>query len=210
MTASRGLLAWTGAMAALALGAGCGHSRDFVWVDQLPRSTTAPDAGTHQLQPGDLIGIRVFNQEANSIDRTRVREDGRISLPFLNDVEVAGLEPSGLARHLEAKLRTYIQNPVVTVVVHERRALRVSVVGQVTRTGAYDLDDGAGVVHALAAAGGLTPFAKDDRIFVLRSGNSATGHSSTTRIRFRYADLRRGVDPAAAFRLRRGDIVVVE
>jgi polysaccharide export outer membrane protein len=198
-------------LASLGVGAGCGHAKkDFIWVEDVPKGMNEPDSTTHQLAPGDVIGIRVFNQEANSIDRMRVREDGKISLPFLNDVEVAGMEPSNLARRLEVKLKTYIQNPVVTVLVHERRALRVSVVGQVARAGVYDLDEHAGVVHALAAAGGLTPFAREDRVFVLRSGYWAVGAQPAARIRFRYADLRRGIAPAATFRLRRGDIVVVE
>lgn len=160
--------------------------------------------------PGDVIGVRVWNQEANSIDRTRVREDGKISLPFLNDVEVAGAAPAELARRLEVKLKTFIVNPVVTVVIHERRPLRVSILGQVARPGTYDLDVNAGVLQALAAAGGLTPFAEKDGVFVLRSGYWADTDTAPARIRFRTVDLQTGRAPAALFRMRPGDVVVVE
>ena len=154
--------------------------------------------------------MRVWNQEANSVDRARVRDDGRISLPFLNDVDVAGMEPAELAHRIEVKLKAFIVNPVVTVVIHERRPLRVSVIGQVVRAGSYELDAGAGVLSAIAAAGGLTPFAGTNRIYVLRSGYWADGDPAPARIRFRYDDLRRGKPPASIFRLRTGDFVVVE
>jgi len=194
---------------AAGVGSGCSHPGDFIWVDQVPKSMTTPDSGPYRLRPGDVIGVKVWGQEANSIDRTRVREDGKISVPFLNDVDVVGMEPGELARRLEVKFKAYIQNPVVTVIVHDRRPLRVSVVGQVARPGVYDLDDDSGVVHALAAAGGMTPFAHDDRVFVIRNGYWQD-NNAPARIRFRYDDLRSGKVPAALFLLRRGDIVVVE
>jgi polysaccharide export outer membrane protein len=196
-------------VAALAALAGCGTSGSFVWIDAVPKGMYAPEA-RYAIVSGDVIGVRVWNQEANSVERTRVREDGKISLPFLNDVEVAGSEPSELARRLEVKLKTFIVNPVVTVVVHERKPMRVSVLGQVTRPGAYELETGAGVLHALAAAGGLGPFAAQDRLFVLRSGTGADGDSRPARIRFRYRDLVEGKAPASVFHLRTGDVVVVE
>lgn len=193
----------------VALAAACDRSGTFLWVDAVPKSLLVP-ATTSAISVGDVIGVRVWNQEANSVERTRVREDGKISLPFLNDVEVVGLEPADLAHRIELKLKAFIVNPVVTVVIHERRPLRVSVVGQVARPGAYELDTGSGVLNALAAAGGLTPFAGTDRIYVLRSGYWADGDPAPARIRFRYDDLRRGKPPAAIFRLRYGDFVVVE
>jgi polysaccharide export outer membrane protein len=170
---------------------------------------TAPEKD-YVIASGDVIGVRVWNQEANSIDRARVRDDGKISVPLLHDVEVVGMQPAELARRLEVKLTPFIVNPLVTVVVHERSPLRVSVLGRVARPGVYDLDQGAGVVNALAAAGGMTPFADEDRVFVLRKGYWAHDELSVARIRFRYEDLRRGNAPAAVFPLRRGDIVVVE
>ena len=177
-----------------------------MWVDQFPR--TPPGDVTYQIAPGDVIGIQVWNHDANSVERTRVRDDGRISMPFLNDVEVAGRPPAALARSLETSLKEFLTNPVVTVVVHERRPVRVSVLGKVVRPGVYDLDPGSGVLHALAAAGDVTPFADQDRIFVLRNEGAGTGPGA--RIRFRYADLRAAKPPAATFALRVSDVVVVE
>jgi polysaccharide export outer membrane protein len=201
--AGAALFAWLGVVA------GCSHAKDFLWVDDVPSSMFAAET-TYEVAPGDVIGVRVFNQEANSVERARVREDGKITLPLLGDVEVAGSTPADVARRLEVKLKAFINSPMVTVVLHERRPLRVSVLGQVTRPGVYELDRGGGVLHALAAAGGMTPFASGDRVFVLRSGYWAFTTPEPARIRFRYADLRAGKAPASLFLLKVGDVVVVE
>jgi len=199
--------------AALAMGsiAGCAHrpSTDFIWIDDVPKGTLSHESA-YEIALGDLIGIRVWNLEANSVDRARVRMDGKISMPLLNDVEVAGLEPGVLARRLESKLKEFIQSPSVTVVVYERRPVRVSILGRVTRPGVYDLEDGAGIAQALASAGGLTPFADPDGVYVLRTGYWADGDPSAARIRFHYDDVRRGKAPSATFELRRGDVIVAE
>ncbi len=191
---------------AVVLGAACAPTKDFVWVDKAPPSQVQEEQG-YLISVGDVVGVRVWNHDANSVDRARVREDGKISMPFLNDVAVAGLEPPLLARMLEEKLKSFIKDPAVTVVVHERRPLRVSVLGKTARPGVYDLDPGAGVLQALAAAGGLTVFADEDGVFVLRGGSAS---AAPLRIRFKYADLRAGRIPAGVFKLRPGDIVVVE
>jgi len=197
------------ATAALVTAAGCAGKRDYLWVDEVP-ATTASDDGVYRIARGDVIGVRVWNQESMSIERARVREDGKISLPFLNDVEVAGMEPGELGRRLEVKLKAFIVNPVVTVLVQERVPLRVSVLGEVVRPGAYELEKDAGVLQAIAAAGGLTAFAHDSGVYVLRSGYWADGKPAPARIRFRYSDLRRGAAPASVFHLRPGDVVVLE
>lgn len=193
---------------AVAVG-GCGHGGKFIWVDQVPKTMATQQIST-AVTAGDVISIRVWNQEANSIEKVKVRDDGRISMPFLNDVEVAGVEPQDLARRLEVKLKSFIVNPLVTVVIHERRALRVAVLGNVTRPGLYELEPRAGVLASLAAAGGVTPFASRDRIFVIRNGYWADGDPAPGRIRFRYDDLVHAEAAAANFQLRPGDTVVVE
>lgn len=204
----------TGVAAAAALAcavaaSGCGHAGKFIWVEAVPRTMATLDVHS-SIDAGDVISVRVWNQEGNSVDRVRVRDDGRISMPFLNDVEVVGMEPAELARRLEVKLKSFIVNPVVTVVIHERRPTRVAVVGNVTRPGVYEVEPRSGVLAALAAAGGVTPFASSDRIFVIRNGYWADGDPSPGRIRFRYEDLLHGKPAAATFQVRAGDSIVVE
>lgn len=192
------LLAAAGALACT------GARGTYVPVEQFP----VPPAETeYRIAPGDVLAVRVWNQESMSNPHARVREDGKISVPFLQDVEVAGATPAEISQRLQTRLKTYVQNPVVTITVEELRPLRVSVLGLVARPGQYELERNAGVLSALAAAGGLTDFAHRDAIFVLRSGAEAKG---PTRIRFRYSSLTGGERPAASFRLRAGDVVVAE
>jgi polysaccharide export outer membrane protein len=82
--------------------------------------------------------------------------------------------------------------------------MTISVLGEVLKPGPAALSRDVGVADAVAAAGGLTPFAHKSRIFVVRP------RPQPTRIHFTYAALTQGVGPAAAFRLRAGDVVIVE
>lgn len=194
----------TALLASAAAALACGAHGSFVPVEEYP--VPAPDS-EYRIAPGDVLSVRVWNQESMSDAHARVRDDGKISVPFLQDVDVAGTTPGELSQRLQTKLKTYVVNPVVTITVVEVRPLRVSVLGEVTHPGQYELERTAGVLAAIAAAGGLTDYGHRDSIFVLRSSPEAKG---PTRIRFRYASLAGGERPAASFRLRPGDVVVVE
>lgn len=193
--------------AALALASGCSHVGDYVWADYIAEPANPADA-EYVIAPGDVLGVRVFNQEGMS-GRARVRSDGKISLPFVNDVEAAGQTPTGLARRLQARLKEFINNPVVTVSLEEAGPIQVSVLGEVAHPGVFPVQTGANVLQALAAAGGLTPFADRDRIFVLRK-TPAGSKAPVVRVRFTYEKLAHAEGRSASFRLRDGDVVVVE
>jgi polysaccharide export outer membrane protein len=160
-------------------------------------------AAEYVIAVGDMVSIQVFDQPQIS-GRMRVRSDGRISLPFVNDVQAAGKTPLKLGAELEAGLKAMVLNPKVTVVVEESRPLSISVLGEVSKPGTQTYERDSGVAQALAAAGGLTNFAKRDRIFVVRS------NPKPVRIHFTYEELTRKVGPASVFRLRPGDVVIVE
>ena len=91
--------------------------------------------------------------------RERVRQDGKVSLPLVGDVQAAGLASSMLAEQVKTRLKGYLATPVVSVTVEETRGLSVPVLGEVSRPGQYTLEKGSGVLEALAAAGGFTDFA---------------------------------------------------
>jgi len=191
-----GLLA---VLALAALAAGCRTTdTNFVWVDRFPEP---PAEAAYSIVPGDVLNVRVYNQDGMSA-KVKVRQDGMISLPFLNDLEAAGDTPAALAQRIQARLKDFLANPVVTVSLDEARPLEVSVVGEVLRPGLYRLEPGAGVLTALAAASGFSTFADRDRIFVVRNG--------MTRVRFTYAALSQVREKAARFRLHPGDVVIVE
>lgn len=193
-------------LAALALLVACKSVGEFVWVDNLapsPRSTETD----YVIGTGDVLTVRVWNQDAISA-KVRVRPDGKISLPLVNDVEAAGLTPLVLAKRLQVRLKEFVLNPLVTVVLEEGRPIQVYVLGEVAKRGTFDLERGAGVLQALAAAGGMTEDAHGDRIFVNR--NPAAGEARPLRIRFDYDALTRGQGRGATFRLEQGDVIVVE
>ncbi|MBP7777753.1 MAG: polysaccharide biosynthesis/export family protein [Acidobacteria bacterium] len=174
----------------------------FVWANEWPEPPSTE--GEYVIGVGDALNVQVWEQEKMS-STVRVRSDGMVSLPFLNDVPASGLTPVALARDLEERLRPFIVTPRVLVAVDEARPLSVSVLGQVGTPGLHSLSPGAGVAQALAAAGGLKDFAKKDRIFVLRSGGILP-----QRIRMTWDDVTAGLGVAGRFRLRTGDVVVVE
>jgi polysaccharide export outer membrane protein len=187
---------------ALVLATGCTNLGDYVWVHQYRDPLPASNGG-YVLAAGDVISVRVFGQEAMSA-HGKIRSDGKISLPFLNDVQAEGYTPTVLASQLEARLKDYMNKPVVTVSVDEQRVMKIPVVGDVSHQGTLDLPPDAGVLTALAAAGGLLEIAHRDRIFVIRT------ESKPVRIRFVWNELQHAEGAAGAFRLRPGDQIVVE
>ncbi|SRR6266852_3576547 len=197
---SGGFVVFGATLAALCVHS-CANLGNYVWVDQY-KEAAVPEK-PYTIAPGDLIQVRVFNQEQLSA-RVRVRADGKVSLPLLNDVEAAGYTPVALSQVLERRLKELVNAPSVTVSLEETKPQTVMVIGEVTKPGALPYDPAAGVLQALAAAGGLTPDASGDRIFVLRQT------PNPVRIRFSFDRLRRQEGRAATFRLRPGDVVVVE
>ncbi len=186
---------------ALALAA-CAARGPYTWVDRY--AAPAP-SGAYTVGVGDVVSVSVFGSDRMSA-RSKVRADGRISVPLLNDVDAVGRTPTELAADIERRLRAaeIVNQPRVTVQVDEVRALSVAVLGAVPRAGTYALDQGAGVAEALAAAGGLTEFAHRDRIYVLRRG------PKPERIRFAFDALTSVASRASVFRLLPGDVVVAE
>lgn len=192
-------------IALLALAA-CKSVGAYVWVDSLPLSPKSVETD-YVIGTGDVLSIRVWNQDAIS-EKVRVRPDGKISLPLVNDVEAAGSTPLILSKRLQVRLKDFVVNPLVTVVLEERRGIQVFVLGEVTKQGSYELERSSGLLQALAAAGGMTENAHGDRIFVNRA--SGSGEGKPLRIRFDYDALTRATGRAATFRLEQGDVVVVE
>jgi polysaccharide biosynthesis/export protein len=189
---------------ALAANLACASVQDggYVWVDEFrPRKVAAATTGI--IQPGDMIDVRVLGQEQLSA-KVRVRPDGQVTLPFLNDVQAAGQTPKALGALIEKRLKEYVNTPVVTVGVEQAPPGPVSVLGEVTKPGKFPYEGGLTVLDALALAGGMTEYAHKDRVYVLR------GQPEPTRVRFDTRRLMRGEGRGLAFTLEPGDVVVVE
>lgn len=176
----------------------------FVWVaDYMSRDANAADS-TYTVGVGDLLVVQVFDNDKIS-GRGRVRSDGKLALPLVNDILVAGKTPTQVAADVQQALKDgkFVLNPRVNVVVEDVLPVKVTVLGAVSKAGNYAVDPGSGVAEALAGAGGLTEFAHKDRIFVLRKV------PTPVRIRFTFTSLT-DMGPASKFRLQQGDIIVVE
>jgi polysaccharide export outer membrane protein len=151
----------------------------------------------------DILQISVFGNEA--LTRTvPVRPDGMISLPLLNDVQAAGLTPMELREVLMKKLVEFVPAPEVAVIVSEVRSFMISVIGQVSKPGRYDLRSSATIVDALAMAGGFKEFAARSKVVVIRSEGGVS-----KRIAFDYDKMSAAKSPQENFALRPGDIVMV-
>lgn len=190
--------------ALLLLAPACRGLGKYTWVDDYQEKPPPVDSA-YRIAAGDLLNIRVWNQESLTT-QARVREDGRISLLFLDDVEAAGHTPAMLSQQIQTRLKDYINHPVVTVALEMARPIKVTMVGEINRIGPLEIDPGASLLQALAGAGGFTEYAHKDRIFVMRQEEGA----APERIRFRYDDLIHAEGRAPTFRLRPGDVVVVE
>jgi len=180
---------------------GCSHRHPYTWVSQVPRDhlTTSKDA----IDVGDRISVVVRNQERLS-GEFDVRPDGRYVQPLLGHIEVAGLTPEQAEQSIEERLQGIVVDPDVTISVTPPAIVMISVVGEVKESGNYEIPAGDGVLSAIARAGGVTEFSRDDRIFVLRE------HPQRVRIRFRYRDLAGGDSHSNRFQLRDGDVIVVQ
>jgi polysaccharide biosynthesis/export protein len=182
---------------------GCAGAGQFIWYSQMPREEWRSAAGEYVIGVGDVVDIRVYEQEGVSAS-LKVRSDGRIALPLVGDLTIAGMHPSELAKMLEEKLKQFIIAPRVTVNVTDSKPISITALGEVANKGTITLEKPARLVQALAQAGGLSDFADESKIFVLRQ------FPKFQRIRFTYEAIMNNVDGAATFPLRTGDLIVVE
>ncbi len=162
-----------------------------------------PDPGVYRIGIEDDLLISVW-KEPDLSTSVVVRPDGMITLPLLNDIQVVGLQTSELQALLTEKLKAYVNEPQVTVIVRGIKSRKVYVYGQVAKAGAYLIVGRKTVLEVLADAGGLSPFAKKGSIYVMRNSGG-----KQSRIPFNYGKALKGEKPSDNFELLPGDIVVV-
>jgi polysaccharide export outer membrane protein len=151
--------------------------------------------------PEDVLSI-VFWRDKDMTTEVKVRPDGKISLPLLDEVQAAGLTPAQLRAHLIDESKRFFGNPNVTVVVGEINSRKVFITGQVVKPGPYPIVSPTTVLQLIAMAGGLKDFADSKNITIVRSGGGrASSHQ------FNYKAIRR--NPAQNIELKPGDTVVV-
>jgi polysaccharide biosynthesis/export protein len=155
----------------------------------------------YQIGPGDKLRIEVYKDPQLS-QSVQVRPDGKITLPLVGDMEATGRTPIDLRDTITTALKSFINNPTVTVIVVEALASQVYVMGEVTHPGTMQLYGPTTILQALAMAGGFKEFANTKDVKVLRP--TKTGMDT---LRFNYKDVING--DAKPFYLRSGDTVIV-
>ena len=119
---------------------------------------------------GDLLKVSVWKNPDLQAE-VPVRPDGRISVPLIGEVHVAGLTPLEVQALLTDHYTRFVTAPSVSVLVTQINSRKVFILGQVRESGAFDILQPTNVMQALAMAGGLTEFAKTNKIVVLREIN---------------------------------------
>jgi polysaccharide export outer membrane protein len=151
----------------------------------------------------DVLAINVWKEP--DISRSiPVRSDGKISLPLVGEVQAAGLTPLKLEKDIAEKLKSYISEPEVTVMVQQVNSQKFNILGQVNKPGSYVIANSPTVLDAIALAGGFRDFAKRKSIYVLRHGNSGE-----VRLRFNYKDVSEGRQMEQNVKLQPGDSIIV-
>jgi len=162
----------------------------------------AASSADYVIGADDTLHISVW-KEPDLTATLPVRPDGKISLPLLNDVPAAGLTPLQLSASITEKLKKYIADPHVTVVVTAMNSRRIFVTGEVTHTGAMPLLPNMTMLQVLSSAG-FTQFANVKNIYLLRTENG-----KQVKLPFNYKEVVKGNHPEQNIMLKPGDTVVV-
>jgi polysaccharide export outer membrane protein len=167
-------------------------------------SAGAPAAASSSYVIGaaDVLAITVWKEPAFS-ETVPVRPDGMVSMPLLGDLQAAGLTPMQLTAVLTQKLKQYIQDPRVSVVVNAVNSQRIFLLGEVVHAGPVPLTPGMTALQAISSAGGLTQFANGKKVYILR-----TEDGKQKKIALNYKDAIKG-DLKQNLILKSGDTIVV-
>ncbi|MDJ0784830.1 MAG: polysaccharide biosynthesis/export family protein [Desulfosarcinaceae bacterium] len=157
----------------------------------------------YQIGPGDVLEISVWKDQALS-RQVVVLPDGRIDFPLVGHFLAMGRTTQDLKIEMEEKLRRFIPEPILTVIVTQVNSMRVYVIGKVNRPGQLVLPSNVNVMQALAMAGGLNTFAKANDIRVFREVDDRT-----VMYPFAYERVSEGKQLEQNIVLQRGDVIVV-
>lgn len=170
--------------------------------DTTPPAPLPQVSATYVIGPADNLFVSVW-KEPDLTNTLPVRADGMISMPLLNDVQAAGLTPMQLGASISEKLKKFIADPHVTVVVTQMNSQRIYITGEVSHSGAVNLLPDMTVLQALAGAG-FTQFANTKAIYVLRNEGG-----KQKRYPVNYKKLVKGDAPEQNIILKPGDTIVI-
>ena len=170
---------------------------------QRPETAAVVADPTYEIGPEDALEISVWRDETLKAS-TLVRPDGGISFPLAGDLIVAGKTATQVREELVKRLSKYIPEPVVTVSVVRVSSYRIYVLGRVNKPGDFQVGRNIDVLQALSIAGGMTPFASEDGIQIIRKIDG-----KPVSIPFEYSRVRKGGDLSQNITLKSGDVLLV-
>ena len=159
--------------------------------------------GEYEIGPEDLLEIHVW-KEKDLQREVLVRPDGWLTFPLVGNVSAKGKTAQQLQEEIATRLRKYIPDPNVSVSVKKVAGYKIFIIGRVNKPGEFVVGRFIDVIQALTLAGGLTPFADDDNIRILRKEDG-----KETVIMFDYADVKKGRNLDQNIMLKSGDVIIV-
>ena len=159
--------------------------------------------GSYLLGPEDMVKISVWKDE-HLTQEVVVRPDGMISFPLVGDIPAAGRTIEDVRLELVKRLNKFVPNPHVSVLATKILSYKIYVIGRVNKPGEFLVGHYTDVLQALSLAGGLTPFASENDIRIMRRVN---GEQQV--FPFRYGEAKKGKGLEHNIMLQRGDVVMV-
>lgn len=160
-------------------------------------------AESFHVGPGDVLEVSVWRDENLSRELV-ITPDGILSYPLIGDVDVNNLSVSEIRTIITKLLSEYISDASVAVMVKEINSLKAYVIGQVNNPGVFDITLETRVMQVLAMARGVTPFAAERDIHILRYKNN-----TATKIGFDYKQVLKGSNLKQDILIKSGDVIVV-
>ena len=159
----------------------------------------AYDSSHYKIRQSDVLDVSVWGDETLA-KVIRVLPDGNISFPLAGNILVAGFSSLEVAARITKKLKTYLPDPEVTVIVQSTDGNRAFILGKVNTPGAIPLQSSMTILQALSISGGFDRFADLDEIKILRGKKVLEVH---------YSDLIRGKNLKSNYTLQAGDTILV-
>jgi polysaccharide biosynthesis/export protein len=149
--------------------------------------TAFPVPYEYRIGAGDILQVSVWKEPDASAPNVVVRPDGMISTPLIKEIQVAGLTPKQAEILITERLVKVIQEPDVTVIVTGMSSKKIYAIGAVKKEGPIAYTYSMTIMQAIAEAGGLTDYAKRNKIYVLRTENG-----KESKFPFFYDDILKG------------------
>ncbi len=166
---------------------------------------TPVSGGNYKINPGDILSLNVWNEPTMSAAEILVRPDGYISVPVVGEELAGGLTVTQLQENIATSFNQFLkEKPSIVISILRTTGSQIFVLGKVSRPGPFPLIGAMDVTQALSYAGGITTFAAENKIKVLR--RAADG--SQTVMKFKYGDVKEG-RLGTNILLKSGDVVLV-